>query len=407
MTDTIVGVLNQTTCSRQDFPAEGSCGNNCPPLGQCPFGPNAGQQPTPRCKFTGEFRDWGPCITSCCLNCPFQQVCCEPETGLCPNIGGLPPVGFGWYRNDPEADAERTRTSGGICQPTGSRQMTCIYNVSQFKTAADVDQYRRVFLSATNANNIAINNNQLDTKLYPTYCGVVTQECQDYNQVKGPACEGGLTGGCSRLVSTGRDGALCKEWQGTNPGLALVTADNYCAQSGNICKPDCQCYNRDKHVDAIYDKIIGDGTTTDLPVAAHCWYTACQNPTRILVPENQTPIKTPCPTFICSQVTNIIVRDINDFTIPEWNQSQECSQFSPTGSTGSDATVSFWDRYGMWILIGTGVFLVVIIIFIIIGLVSGQRSNNQETKDNKDENIRQNIDPLGRTNVENQTVITT
>lgn len=145
--------------------------------------------------------------------------------------------------------------------------------------------------------------------------------------------------GCSRFMSTGDDGRLCRSWAANDKtkNVAEAAMIQYCAAHNTL---DCQCINRANNT--IYQMLSNQTTPTGQksgppPFPPHCYFIPCSNSNQFLVTSADKTGE--CPANYCAQINNIKVDNDSSF-IAEWNQSINCSPptSTPTPSPNPDPT---------------------------------------------------------------------
>lgn len=317
-------------------------------LVQCDVGPDG-------------LQDWAYDTVKCCIGfCTSQYKCSKPDVNQCPVIGGKRGE-ISWTTNN---DAYNF-------QPEG-RQISCTYNVDDFKTADDLETWLNNF----GYDPIFINN------IMPVYCPQQAEPgtCPTFPPTSGTAgtpCAGGLTG-CSRMSSTDKNGAYCSQWASNYVTLGQEAGSTFCGK--NICASDCKCYNRSV-VDPLY-KDITSSPGAPPPTTDACWYKPCQDSPPFLIPSNQVINQASCPKLYCEQVVNIIGNQGSNINVDIAKANIDCN-ITNGGSGGSGGTgdnpsiiTTIWDKYYLWIIIGGSILLVIVIILIIYAVARSRSNNN-------------------------------
>lgn len=192
-----------------------------------------------------------------------------------------------------------------------------------------------------------------------------------YTEQTGEAAVSGLTG-CSRFNANGPAGDLCRTWEAgllcqgnTGPPIVNATYDSFCGKY--VCSNDCVCINA-ATVDPNFQQIVNSAGGSSVATDYQCWYLPCQQQSE-LVPTN-LEVKSTCPGFqsgtcpsqICESVQNIVdnLGTINS------NTSSYISCNSTSAPTTTNNTQTFWGKYGVYILVGLGA---IIILLLIIGAI--------------------------------------
>ena len=175
--------------------------------------------------------------------CWGPVICANPSADQCPAIGKTPP----------------------------SKDPVCSYNIGDFQSSADVLTWTDTFGETT-----------ADDQIMTYFCSGTTSG----------ACPDGRAS-CSRLIGNARDSQLCKEWAQDHPAAAEQASSLYCQD--NPSAPDCSCINRNN--DATYQRVKGN-IPSDIPDS--CWFEACSDPTRNLIPATLKAVE--CPRDTCSRI---------------------------------------------------------------------------------------------------------
>lgn len=336
--------------------------------------------------------DWGYSTENCVAG-RLNQKCLRfadfNQSGVgypfCGNFIGTPeflPTG-NWDSND---DSTNTPTQGRIGK--------CIYDMKIFLDenigggVFILKQWKKEFID--NLPNGEVKDRNIKTYnevIMPQFCFRMAdpKDCTNNflpNPGETEACKGGLKG-CSILNSTTESGKLCSDWrtevgQGSTPFLTAMT--KFCANEGQ-CSKDCLCTNR-ASVDPVYQSIREDEEgpqTFDM-----CWYAPCQNAPPYFIPKNQLPkpgstnskstttVGAPqCPTFICTQITNIVAGKGSSITNSDKNRISCNTSDNPNGPVVED-----FNRF-LPFIIGGLILVVVIILIICVFAFSGKSKNPQ------------------------------
>lgn len=308
----------------------------------------------------GGLLDWA-FVYNCNCNLSNGLFCSQVDTNLCPIITGLPPTPT-WVSN---IDAG---WNGGSDDPnplTNGRLINCPYLKDNFNTPNAVLTWLDTFGidGSPNFDN-PVNANAFNDVIMPHYCGLFTTECKPYpiTATGGTACTTGRMG-CSNLNSTKTD-VGCRVWFNTLPpperdafiGTFCETGGGT-GNTGGICANDCLCANRAD--DLIYQAF----ESASPPTLDACWYKPCQQSEQYLIPSPQIILPGSCPSTICQQNIFIEGGTGNNVNINIAKATISC-QIGGTGGNGPVNPVSFWEAFGIYILLGGFILL-----FIIIGIV--------------------------------------
>ncbi len=222
--------------------------------GPCACGSCSVFTPWSYCNSTNDIRDWSYATDTCCGGfCTSQPRCAPPNKDEC-SIGLSkrkqdPLVYHGWDKNAPN--------------------LKCVYNLDKIDTIAQVNNFENKFGK----------NNIVKEKFCTQKVNTCTKDMKE----------------CSRLKSIGEGGNECRRWFESQPThIQDATMQNYCLSSNT---EDCKCVNRaetDK-----YQKLKGIHSIND-----GCWYTACANRSKYLVPSHLVdPV---CPDKMCQVIYDII-----------------------------------------------------------------------------------------------------
>jgi hypothetical protein len=225
-----------------------------------------------KCLSSNGIQDWeipnDPDEKCCGGLCRNQPVCAHPDKNEC--FIGLssskedPLVEYGWDKKAP--------------------MLKCVYNLDKINTRSQLNAFNAKF---------GVNND-----VEARYCTQRVNTCpNDLNS-------------CSRLMSIGEGGDLCRSWFEKQPAsIKDATIQNYCLRNDT---DDCKCvnrFNKQSYISMKGAKGINDG----------CWYIPCSNKSNYLVPSHlQNPT---CPDKMCDilfefgKTENVSFDDVkNDIT---------------------------------------------------------------------------------------------
>lgn len=278
-------------------------------LGICDCGVCSGSTPVATCNPG----DWQYATRPCCgtrSGCPAQPSCSKVDPTVCPTFGGLPAV------------------SASFSQ---APNVTCSYTLNQFSTTDDITKYLETFGQ----------DNQYNNTIMPAFCsGTATGA---------GTCPAGVAGApfsCSRLMSTGADGNLCRQWAVANPTMADTAIRTYCKTPGAF---GCDCVNRQNlfHYRAFKQYInVNDA----------CWYTPCTNPSTELITSDLTAPS--CPSGFCDTVSLAYNNQKNNISFQDAQALTVCPLTPPINTTGR----TNWFLLALWII------LIIIVIGILVML---------------------------------------
>lgn len=208
------------------------------------------------CGYTGGIPDLEIGKSSCGWQCPEQNLCLKPDKNEC-NIG-LDSKG-----NDPLFDVEWDEKAP---------KLKCVYDLDNIDKIDQIEIYKSKFP----------NNHNVDT-IIGSFCGKRTSS----------NCPKELNGECSRYLSLGDDGKLCRLWladQSESRQDALMR--DYCLHNDT---EDCKCIKRNS--DPSYNKIKALGNY----FSDNCWYRPCSNSESVYLVPNKVSEHT-CATNVCQQI---------------------------------------------------------------------------------------------------------
>jgi len=195
--------------------------------------------------------------------------------------------------------------------------LECTYPLSYFSnnngsstSATDaVTNWKDYFINPSNQliseANRARNQSIYDEQIMPYFCSA---------DQEGDSCPEGYSR-CSRFVSTGNDGTLCREWAASSSATKNKyneIANERCSRF-NTPDNDCGCINR--RLNSTYTNISNAFQNVGYGQSAFCWWADCseQDRTKQLVPFQTTD----CNATLCIQFVkqiaggNISTGDIN------------------------------------------------------------------------------------------------
>lgn len=208
--------------------------------------------------------DWQYGTQPCCGGlCQSIPLCSHIDSSICPRIA-----------SGPSQVSWQTMNSTN----PGSAMVTCQYNASNFQNLSDVQNW--VTLQGMDS--------QYQTQIMPAFCSGTATTCPTDWLTNQPMPK------CNRLLSTGPDGTLCRQWQQQNPQRADIVMANYCNNPSNIF--GCDCLRRQQTPG--YNLAAPNFATNDA-----CWYRPCQATTQELVTSDLlNPV---CPATTCQNASNI------------------------------------------------------------------------------------------------------
>ena len=255
--------------------------------------------------------DWQFATRPCCgtrSGCPAQPRCSKVDSSVCPSFGGRPAVSSAFSQGP---------------------NVSCSYTVDQFATSDDIMKYIATFGK----------NNQFTNVVMPSFCsGTATGTC--------PSATVGTQFSCSRLMSTGADGNLCRQWALENPTMADTTMKTYCQKTGAF---GCDCVNRNQLFN--YRAFKQYANINDA-----CWYTPCTDPTKELITSDLTAPT--CPSGFCDTISLAYDKQKNNISFRDAQAMTVCPLTPPINTTGKTN----------WILIALWIVLIIVVIGILVML---------------------------------------
>ena len=267
--------------------------------------------------------DWTTGMTMCAGGrCPPLLNCSKVNPKVCPQLGGRPALNANF-------------TTAPIVQ--------CSYNPNQVILINDVLQWLATFGPNLSFNNV----------IAPSFC---TQNTTETGVCPPDPATGLVPTVCSRLISTGIEGDICRQWEynmstSNNAPSATATSPSitYCSQ--NINSPNCSCMNR--ALDPVFQEL--QQYTTASP---SCWYKPCINIQGQLVPPQLQNVV--CPVDVCDSIrSGYQPTSLADYTAAQ--SKTICLLQKP--STSSSNTATIWITIFWIILILLAIVVIVFAIF--------------------------------------------
>lgn len=236
------------------------------------------------CRDTNGKRDWKVGTRKNCSlpTCGDKDRCSKPDLDLC--------------KLTPSSDA--VSSSGWAGKDGGSQKTStieCVYNPRNINSIEEIEAWKTRFGGTG-----------------PEWDQIMTGYCSkakspNVSCIVDPNTNQPITPSCSRMMSTGPEGELCRNWfyqQPANVRDAVIA--NYCADNPN--NPDCICYRRS--ADPLYRAMTQNGA---LPFNDGCWYAPCKNSAATLIPSDVHSLN--CPTINCSSIMTNIGSSIEGSTV--------------------------------------------------------------------------------------------
>jgi len=148
-----------------------------------------------------EVRDWKYDSKSCFNDCPEIIFCSGLNPSICPKING--DVNVRWDHEE------------------GPPSVLCSYPLDNFNKIKNIEIF----------HNKWGKNDDYNEKIMPYFCSQIVKTCPENT-------ENSRFASCSRFVSNGTDGELCREWIKENPKLSDAAVVNYCTAHAT---EDCSC----------------------------------------------------------------------------------------------------------------------------------------------------------------------
>ncbi|MNK68622.1 hypothetical protein D3C87_879870 [compost metagenome] len=281
-------------------------------------------------------------------NCHSQFQCTKMNPDVCPlGVGTL--VSKSWkadYRSNPNLFNSGTN-------------VRCVYNKESIQSADQITLLRQ---SIVNPDSDKI----IDTEVMPYFCSLPSTSCPP-DPVTGES-----RSVCNRLISTDREGTLCKTWAATNKSLADVSMTTYCQNNVGRNTSECNCINRSLNSD--YQRLGLRSLGQD-----QCWWTPCRDPSSYLVPSVlQQPVT--CPN-VCQQITEIVADNYGTVNLNNLQQVINCDlsgvrpvdpdvpiqpidpENIPTDpGTNIPVTPASSSNWLIWLIIGIIILIIIILI---------------------------------------------
>lgn len=289
--------------------------------------------------------------------CHSQYRCTPIDPNVCPVLPGNP-LAIPTVEWTPGVAINSSANWGN----PNVLNVQCGYNPNDITTAVQVAELQRAF-SATNPQTQQI----LDEQLYPSFCSLPSNNCPP-DPVTGEQRQV-----CSRFASSDQEGALCRSWQARNLQQADVSKRRFC--NTNPTSKECDCINRSSN--PTYQQLNPRQLSQD-----SCWWGPCRNSDAYLVTSDLLN-PTRCPD-VCQQVNQFIADNTGQVNVNDIRQNLACGTETTTSgtiigelpaidqpvqpTTNQPVTVSFISRYGIWIVVGLIVLLVLIgVIILVVG----------------------------------------
>lgn len=257
-------------------------------------------------------------LKKCCgRQNPPQPICSKIDSSVCPSFNNTRPMNVSW-------------TMEHVNQGENVPMITCLYNREQIKTTEDIQQW------------ISLNgkDSQLNEKILPLFCNQSVSTCPIDPTTDKPMSQ------CNRLVSTGEDGNICRDWANTNPDLRNQLVDDYCLKNNT---PDCLCFHREDITNSTYKNL-----SRDISAPPNCWYRPCMDQNTYLVPGSMLN-NTNCPSDTCDQVNRAYQTESSFVRLDDASDITMCPLVPPKIASFG---LSFWF-----------IVLLIIIIVILIGII--------------------------------------
>lgn len=231
---------------------------------------------------TCQANDWEFDTRACCGKaCPRQPRCSKVNPDVCPTFGG------------------RKAYSAAFNQ---APNVDCTYLLDQFNTTEDITKYIATFGR----------DEQLTQRILPRFCaGTANGTC--------PASDvPGVTPlSCSRMMSKGQDGTICRAWAAENPLLADNAMTQYCSRQGAI---GCDCVNRQ---DNFYYRVFKQYTNGN----PGCWYRPCTRNNNQLIPTDVS--SQGCTGRTCAEINAGYQKQQNNVSFADAEETTICPLTPP------------------------------------------------------------------------------
>jgi len=297
-----------------------------------------------------------------------QPICSRVDPEVCPSLPG-------------KDGSARIKAEFVDLSSATDKEATvkCSYDLSKITTTDQVETWKSTFgMDESYMNSIM-----------PNFCSKASHECPG-DPVTGQPLET-----CSRILGTGADGKICREWAGkskVNPnyyaGLdrAMTT---YC--NDNPKSVQCQCINRG--MDPLYKAAGGESSLTDV-ISPFCWWRPCKDPDKYLVTSSLFTAKCPSNFEVCQQIHKFTAEANSTIQAKDFESKIACSfNSTPSPNTPPPGPItppseippvtpitppseippvtpitppSFFQKYKLWIIIGVAAVVIIIIIVVIL-----------------------------------------
>ena len=349
------------------------------------------------------------CINCCASTGSNGQV----VTGVCPTFGGDAGTFKGWEINNTDCNTCKANTGG-----LDSNNAICDYNTRNF-VLQDVEKLVDDFSIDTTkytpgkygTTNEDVNNTSYYEKIMYDFCfrgatAAFGETCSNPENPDNPGFVTNLLGpegprkyGCSKLMSIGDAGDLCRLWQskmyaaGNDPTSTVDAAiDIFCSKHPEFIECDCSARDNVDNPQNVNFELGELGYGPQVP--PQCWWRPCKNRSSYLITSDLFETKD-CAKNVqtCTQLiqniaetsgtinvdldTNIdCTQDIDEDKNDNGNGiSRPSTPTTPTTPPDEDAGGINWLWFG---IIAGGLFIVFVIIIFIIVVISMKSSKKKD-----------------------------
>ncbi len=264
--------------------------------------------------------DWKVSKAKCSFPNGDSRYCSPMDAGVCPAMKSTADSAFWLNPAQPGDDS--------------GRDIQCGYDLAQFDNPDSLATFRD---HAWKNRDDALRTFSRD--LMPNYCGQQVTTCP-VDPITGQPMSA-----CSRFVSNGRDGDICRKWvtDGLNNVPGFQEANSYAdnAMSGYCRKyntPDCSCLNRTQDPDF---RAITNLSNTGAVNASQtfgkdsCWWKPCQHPDQILRSSDLYPKPNDCNIQLCQFLVDVRNNNLSTININKIDSVQKCDFSGGKGQTQS------------------------------------------------------------------------
>lgn len=308
--------------------------------------------------------NFGPaesCGGALCVGC-YNGRCSDPDIQMCPSSVAPQQHKTGQDSGKVQGGKPNAKPLGGVL---GSEPISASFMETTIRQPVSIQcnyaSTKDTIKTAEHVNTWVANfgeDRAYKQEIMKDFCAGVVRTCPSDRTE------------CSRLLSTGEDGGLCRTWadkmtQEGGQSLAVVDSVKRAVCKSHPQLRDCNCINRDEKDD--YNLLASRGMKGSFPDG--CWWIPCKVQDKYLVPSEVLPKPGDCPENLCENVTYISDSEIQQLNL---NQNVGCN-FSKTGGptadggptgdgNGGDGGGKF-PTWGYFAIGGAVVFLVFLVLY--------------------------------------------